>query len=173
MKNWLRQLNGGRQGAFARWLDGVAGSPRVCWYLSSGEDFRDLLYLHPAYIRYHPSDPPGMDPAPPDLYLHTDYFPWKDSRFLDTRLVHADLHTVVEVLEIEELPALPLPFHRELAHFPPSHATNRVVFLRVRVTSDRLGCWEAPVLYAFCLNEAFCAEVLLPSQARKIGRAHV
>jgi len=163
---WLLDLNGGRTGPFSRWLSSQDSHPRVCWYLSSGEDFRDLLYLHPAYQQLHPSHPPGKDPRSPELFLHTDYFPWTDSKFLDTRIIHLDVHTQVELLDIEELPSLSLTFSRELADFPPSHATNRVVFLRVRVHSDKLGSWEAPVLYVFGLNEAFCAEVLLPGRAK-------
>ena len=163
---WLFDLNGGRTGPFSRWLSSQEFHPRVCWYLSSGEDFRDILYLHPAYQCLHPSDPPAKDPAPPELFLHTDYFPWVDSKFLDTRLIHLDAHTKVDLLDIEELPSLSLTFSRELADFPPSHVTNRVIFLRVRIRSDRLGTWEAPLLYVFGLNEAFCAEVLLPGGAK-------
>jgi len=163
---WLQDLNGDQAGPFSRWLSSHEFHPRVCWYLSSGEDFRDILYLHPAYRGLHPSDPPGKDPPPPELFLHTDYFPWTNSKFLDSRLIHLDAHTKLELLDIEELPRLSLTFSRELADFPPSHATNRVVFLRVRVRSDRLGTWEVPLLYVFGLNEAFCAEVLLPGGAK-------
>lgn len=49
-------------------------------------DFRDLLYLSSPYAAYHlPTEP---DPVFPDLYLHTDYFPWGTADFLNRQVLH-------------------------------------------------------------------------------------
>ena len=136
--------------------------PRVLWYPSAGDDFRDLLYLNEAWL-----GPCADDPAPPDLYLHTDYYPWDDSTFLDSRRVFDDGKTEVHVLDLAELAVPRLPVAPRLVDFPRGNvATGRGVFLRLRVTSTVLGTFERLVLYFFVENAAYCAKVLLPSAVR-------
>ena len=168
----LLNLNGHRKGAFAGWLARIKGEPRVAWYPSAGEDFRDLLYLHPGFPAMRPAE--GRDPAPPDIFLHTDYFPWSTSRFLDNPLIHDDGRTSVTVTSIEELPRLDLPLDARIVDFPEGgRATGRVLFLEVEVVSDRMGRFAAPVLYVFAENAAFCAQRLLPLGGRTSHVIHV
>lgn len=70
----LYSLNGEKNGQFKRFLDSFVGVPRIAWYPSGGEDFRALLHLHPAYSQINRAK--GEEPAPPDIFLYTDYFPW-------------------------------------------------------------------------------------------------
>ncbi len=171
-KELLLNLNGKNKGAFSHWLALAGDEPRVAWYPSAGEDFRDLLYLHPGFPALHPAE--GRDPAPPDIFLHTDYFPWSTSRFLDNALIYDDGRTSVTVTSIEELPRLDLPLDTGIVDFPEGgRATGRVLFLEVEVVSDRMGRFTAPVLYAFVENAAFCAERLLPLGGRTSHVIHV
>lgn len=164
-RSFLYELNGHCTGAFRGFLDGFVGEPRIAWYPSAGEDFRDLLYLQPRYQNMNPSEKP--EPAPPDVFLHTDYFPWSTSRFLDSLTLHNDSRTNLSITSIEELPRLDLPLDRGLVDFPKgSTATGRVVFLQVQVTSTELGSFICPVIYAFVENTAFLARRVLPSGAR-------
>lgn len=160
----LLNLNGNKNGEFHKWLDEFKGEPRIAWYPSAGEDLRDLLYLHPEYARINQATRP--DPQSPDIFLHTDYFPWTTSTFLDSRTVHLDDRTSVTLRTIEELPRCDLPLDKQIVDFPQgSHATGRVLFLRIDIDSDVLGKFSAPVLYAFVENAAFCAECILPHDA--------
>ena len=45
---FLQSLNGHNRGALRNWLDRLDHEPRIAWYPSAGEDFRDLMYLQPA-----------------------------------------------------------------------------------------------------------------------------
>ena len=150
----LNRLNGQRKGAFSRYLTGWKRRgrlPRIAWYPSSGEDLRDLLYLNPAFQE-------GREDAvlAPDLFIHTDYFPWQNSTFLDSPEVFNDRRTRIRVLDIEELPRLQLPLSPELVDFEHgSSATHRVLFVRLEVTSDRVPPFTAPMLYVFAENSAF------------------
>lgn len=158
----LVTLNGNKRGPFHRWLSSFDGEPRIAWYPSAGEDFRDLLYLCPEFSRIMPGNKP--DPASPDLYLHSDYFPWSTSTFLDTRIIHLDDRTSVSMRSIEELPQCELPLDGGIVDFPAgSHATGRVLFLEVDVKSNVLGSFSAPVIYAFVENSAFCAQRVFPN----------
>lgn len=169
----LQTLNVNKTPAFSRFLAGFQREPNICWYPSAGHDFRDLLYLSQAYANYDPATGPEADP--PDLFLHTDYYPWFRSNFLDNRIVHSDTRTLIRVEEIEQVSQLSLPRHPELVHFPePNEASGRVVYLRLSVDSNRFGRLpSAHVLYAFVENAAFCAEVMIPEGARLSHLVHV
>jgi len=163
-KKLLFSLNGNNNGAFRRWLDNFDGEPRIAWYPSAGEDFRDLLYLHPTYSKINPASKP--EPQCPDIFLHTDYFPWRTSRFLDHSTIHKDSRTLISVKSIEELPLCELPLDEMIVDFPKgSHATGRVLFLEIEVHSTVLGTFTTPLIYAFVENAAFCADHILPQNS--------
>lgn len=169
----LEALNGDHRGQFSRWLSDMPGEPRIAWYPSAGEDFRDLLYLHPQYAirnRAVRKEDVGL----PDIYLHTDYFPWSTSTFLDVKTVHSDSRTIVSIESMEELPRCDLPVDRRIVHFPEgSLATGRVVFLQVRIVSDVLGIFTRPLIYVFAENAAFCAQRVLSLDGRFSHVIHV
>jgi hypothetical protein len=167
----LNRLNGQQKGAFfnyqAEWKR-KGRLPRMAWYPSSGTDLRDLLYLNPAFLQ-------GREDAvlPPDLFIHTDYFPWQNSTFLDSKEVFNDRHTRIRVVDIEELPRLHLPLSPELVNLDQgSSATHRVVFLQLEVTSKHLGNLKAPLLYVFAENSAF-ADFAMRHGARFTHCIHV
>jgi len=171
-KEILYNLNGTNSGAFRKWLDNFKGEPRIAWYPSAGEDFRDLLYLHPKFSEIEPASKP--EPQPPDIFLHTDYFPWSTSTFLDNRTIHQDDHTTVSVKFIEELPRCNLPLDNQIVNFREgSHATGRVLFLEIGIQSNILSDFTSPVIYAFVENAAFCAEKILPHKGRLSHIVHV
>jgi len=163
-KKLLLNLNGNKTGLFKKFLDEFNGEPRIAWYPSAGTDFRALLYLHPTYSKANPAT--GQEPQPPDLFLFTDYFPWQNSTFLDNRTVYSDSRTTVYIEHIEELPKLNLKLHERLVDFKEgSTATDRAVFLKVKIDSDTLGTITYPVLYAFAENVAFYCNKIIPNEA--------
>lgn len=174
-KRLLEKLNGGRNGRFAKIICDLPHSPRIAWYPSAGEDFRDLLYLSPQYSQFNPGTKP--DVAPPDIFLHTDYFPNEFSHFLDIPSIHFDPNTSVRVRHTEELPSLNLPLDSHIVDLGPSKATNRVIYLELDVSSTQLNRFgefrPVPVIYAFCENAAFCNEVMLPSGGHFSHVVHV
>jgi hypothetical protein len=168
----LKDLNGNNSGQLKNFLDTFEGEPRIAWYPSAGVDFRPLLYLHPNYSKQHP--PTAKEPNPPDIFLFTDYFPWKGSTFLHHNNIYSDKKTSVDIEHIEELPRLNLPLHSELIHFPEgSTLTNRSVFLKIRITSNTLGDITFPVIYCFAVNETFYCNKMIPNQARMAHIIHV
>jgi SAM-dependent methyltransferase len=160
----LKSLNGNRNGQLQKFLDDFNGEPRIAWYPSAGADFRALLYLHPNFSRQYPAT--EQEPNSPDIFLFTDYYPWQYSSFLDNGIIYSDTRTTVFIDHIEELPRLNLPLHRELVHFPEgSNATDRTIFLKITITSDKLGQISYPVIYAFAENETFFCQKLIPNKA--------
>jgi len=164
-KKLLYDLNGTKNGAFRRWLDNFKGEPRLAWYPSAGEDFRDLLYLHPRFSEMNPAS--KSEPQSPDIFLHTDYYPRSSSSFLDSRTIHQDNRTTISVESIEELPRCDLDLDSQIIDFPQgSNTTGRVLFLEINILSNVLGNFSFPVVYAFVENAAFCAKKILPNEGR-------
>jgi hypothetical protein len=168
----IRRLNGINDGRFRAFLDSLGREPRIAWYPSAGEDFRALLYLCPGYTSQYPAG--GHEPSPPDLFLFTDYFPWSQSTFLDTRELHVDGRTRVSVRHFESLPRQDLPLDLEIIDFPQgSPATGQAVFLELDVESDVLGKMTWPLIYVFCENEPFCARRILADGGKISHVVHV
>ena len=168
----LLDLNGGNNGLFLKWLNALDEEPRIAWYPSSGEDFRDLLYLNPRYSEIRPVS--RGEPGHPNVFLHTDYFPWSTSTFLDCKIIYRDARTKIELRDLEELPRCNLPIDAEIVDFPEgSRATGRLVFLDISVTSTALGNFLAPVVYAFVENGAFCARKILANKGKMSHVIHV
>ena len=168
----LTDLNGNKTGQLKKFLDDFDGEPRIAWYPSAGEDFRALLYLHPNFSNSHPAS--GHEPQAPDLFLFTDYFPWQNSSFLDNTIIYSDDRKSIFIESIEELPRLKLPLHNEIVDFPlGSSATDRAVFLKIRIESDKLGSITYPVLYAFAENETFYCKKIIPNKATISHIIHV
>ena len=171
-KKLLTNLNGSKKGLFHKWLTDFKGEPRIAWYPSSGTDFRDLMYLHSEFAKQNPALKP--DPPSPDIFLHTDYFPWKSSSFLDTARIYRDAKTTITVKAIEELSRCNLPLDDKIVNSPEgSVATGRVIFLEIEVNSTVLGSYTYPVVYAFVDNAAFCAKKMLPLNAHCSHIVHI
>jgi hypothetical protein len=168
----LEHLNGNKAGQLYNFLDNFEGEPRIAWYPSAGEDFRALLYLHSNFSNLHPST--EQEPESPDIFLFTDYYPWKFSNFLDKKIIYSDARTQVEIEHIEELPRLNLPLHEEIVLFKEgSIATDRCVFLKIKITSNQLGSISFPVIYAFAENESFYCKKIVPFQSKITHIIHI
>jgi hypothetical protein len=115
-KRLLCALNANRLRRFRDWLDRFEGEPRIAWYPSAGWDLRDFLHLSPAYAAHYPGT--EADPAVPDIFLHTDYFPWSEDAFPLKEKMYADRHTQIRMRHLEELPPCRLALSSGLVDFP-------------------------------------------------------
>lgn len=168
-KEMLYMLNGTNNGALKKWLDNFKGEPRIAWYPSAGNDFRDLLYLNANFSEIEPAA--NAEPQPPDIFFHTDYYA---SSVLDNHTIYQDDHTTVFVTSMEELPLCNLPLDDQIVAFPMGdHATGNVLFLEIEIQSDTLGNFNVPVIYAFVENAAFCAKKILPYNGRLSHIIHI
>ena len=154
------------------WLKAFDGEPRIAWYPSAGYDFRDLLYLHPGFSALRPAS--KKEPAPPDIFLHTDYAPWDQTSLLGTGVIHSEKRTTVSIAAREELHRCDLPLDDQIVYFlPGGPATGRVQFMEVEVRSNVLGSFTRPVIYAFTENAAFFAQRILPGKATLSHIIHI
>ncbi|MBE2278759.1 MAG: hypothetical protein IAE91_00060 [Ignavibacteriaceae bacterium] len=159
-KELLYRLNGNNNGRLKKYLDSFNEPINIAWYPSAGVDFRSLLYLSPEYAKINPAT--IEEKVFPNFFIFSDYYPWSYSTFLDYRLIYNDARTFVSVTNIEELPRLDLPTDHEIVDFPEgSSATGRVLFIEVFVSSEKLGDFNYPLIYAFVENEPFCSKILL------------
>jgi hypothetical protein len=161
----LYHLNGERRGALYHWLQNQNASPRIAWYPSAGSDYRDVLYLSEQYALRDPASVP--EPAPPTFFLHTDYGTFFHSELSSGVELYNDRRTIVKVKVFEDLPRCDVALgHGIVEKMGGNTFAGRVVFMELEVCSKVLGHIEVPILYAFCENEGFCANVLLPFRAK-------
>ncbi len=171
-KQLLYNLTRGYRGSLHKYLDGLEEEPRIAYYASACQDYRPLLYLSEDYAALYPSAIP--EPLPPNIFLFTDYFPWHDPGFHEGQILFKDERMEISVLSLEELPRQELPLHQEIVAFPEiRNQTGRSFFMRIRVTSHRLKERICPLIYVVAENEAFCAEVILPSEGKMSHIIHV
>ena len=157
----LYKLNGDKKGELLNLLNTFDKEPQIAWYPSSGEDFRDLLYLSEAYYKKE-----AIKFKAPEIFIHTDYFPWKDSKLFDDTEIRY-LGTTIKVKHKEWLPSQHLTLDKDIVDFPDgSIATHKVVFTILSIDSNELGKWDIPLLYVFSENAAFANELALPAGAK-------
>lgn len=179
-KDLLYSLNGNKRGQFRRWLDGFEGDPRIAWYPSSGEDFNDLLYLNPKFWKDRAPQSPPL-PSVPDIFLHTDYFPFGRPQFLRKREIVFDGTTfdgsekpTMRVKSVESLPRCDLTLDGDIVIAPDGGlATGQVVFLEIEIHSESIGEFTVRLVYVFAENAAFCAECVLPQRGQFSHVVHV
>jgi len=177
-KELLLNLNGGQNGRFRDWINQLEREPRIAWYPSAGNDFRDLLYLNPRYSEYNPANRP--EPQHPDIFLHTDYAS-RDLDFTKVGDIKSDGRTQISLIHAEELPRLNLDLHNEFINFPKiRHGDSRMrfgskqmYFLQIEVRSNRLGVFSAFAIYAFVENATFCAKKIIPCNGLTSHVIHV
>jgi len=169
VKKFLLDLNGPNNGYFRKFIDNFNGEPRIAWYPSAGTDFKSLIYLHPKYSEINPAL--GVDPAPPEMFLFTDYYLSYFLEFINKPLIFSDSRTSISIEHIEWLPNLNLPLHREVIVFSEGSAfTDKAVFLMIKIKSNIFGESTIPVIYAFAENEAFYCKKLAPT---KVAISHI
>ena len=80
---------------------------------------------------------------------------------MDSIFIYDDYRTTVIVESIEELPMLNLLLHKEIVHLGKGTATDRILFLKIRVECVRLGKIYFPVICVFVENEALeiCSDI--------------
>jgi hypothetical protein len=160
----LRTLNGKNKGRFSEFLNELTSEPEIAWYPSAGEDFQDLILLND---RYSKKEIGNAACAAPDIFLHTDYFPWKNTKFLESEIIQNNKNAKITISEIEELPSLNLPLNSEIVHFTEgSEKTGKVFYLNLQIETLRLGTFNCRLLYAFVVNEPFYAKIVRPNQGR-------
>jgi len=166
-KTFLRSLAGRKPNGLNHWLDTHRGSPRIAWYPSAGDDWRDLLFLSERYRHLSPARHP--EPAEPNIYLHTDYIVGHHFNSLNHLADHVLLQdgprTCITILHQESLPELRLAFHPDLVSCHPIHLLGRVSFMLLSVASDQLGRWEVPLIYTTVENTSM-ADLMLRRQAK-------
>jgi hypothetical protein len=170
----LKALNGRSDGEFSRLLRGMVSDPKICWYPSAGDDFRDVLYLSQAYSVFNPSN--EEHEAVPDIFIHTDFLPLKHARFLYRRVLHSGIQTTIIADHMEELPGLSLPLVPGLAGMfrQGGEVSGKVYYMRLHIKDYTMNtAYSAHLIYAFVENGAFCADMLLKHSARLSHAVHV
>ncbi len=142
-------------------LDSLGNNIRISWYPSAGNDYRDVLELHPKRIKRH-----GIEEAP-NLFIHTDYNP--NYVKLDG-IAHEDKWTKVEIEKKYELKLtrhIDYSVNPEFVDFPRYALKEPTIYLLdILITSDELGKIKQPLIYFMFENINFFDEVILKNNIK-------
>lgn len=195
---FLYKLNGSNNGHFKKYLDGLMqkDNPSISWYVSSGSDFRNPIFLNERYMSKFINGKNIWDT--PDLFLYTDYytpffeklFPFHMtesfvkpmSKFEALLSEHADLggwylyqddRTSIRVKRLEYLPPIEARVDKELVDFTDiGIEPKKVVYLLLEIWSKQFGRFDVNLIYANLENE-FMADMLIKSNAEISHITHV
>lgn len=157
----------------------VGDNPRILWYPSAGNDYRDILELSnnnidKNNIRGRINIATDYEIDPPDIFVHTDY----SKKWVNLRQgeIFNDGRTIVEIENLYELQfnnGLDINYNvnKDFVVFP-EHAPElpEIYLLDVRINSDTLGEIRKPVFYFLFENINFLQEVLLKN---RINISHI
>lgn len=176
---FFTRLNGNNRGAFHRYIqENKKKHLNICWYPSSGIDFRSLLYLSQTYTETISPDLKGI--PIPDLFIHSDYMPWEHAhQFFEQNELFRDENTTITVEEREWLIMYDQPanFAEKMKAIVNGMTNpllkNKGLFLKLRIDSAQLGSYRVPLFYVFAPNEDFFWRYLKPTGAAVSHIVHV
>lgn len=188
--DFLRKLNGNNKGHFNKFLKVYKKNikePKISWYCSGGDDFRNLIFLSKEYVNENVNEYAKNEWIEPDLYIYTDYYtPFFEKLFPEKTIAHYikplsflesyitemdtlgswclydDDRTRIRVKKFEILPCLNAMVDSELVEFIDFDSTKKkVVFIVLDVWSKKYGhLGEKSLLYLNVENEWFANELV-------------
>lgn len=195
---FLKQLNGDNKGHFDTFLNTMDESinPKIAWYPSSGDDFRNLIFLNEKYCAEHIKNINHWEQ--PDIFIYTDYYtPFFDRLFPDESTenfvnplsamdalfseyadiggweLYSDKRTSVRVKRFEYLPSMDARVDPQLVQFTDiSKDPKKVAYMLLEVWSKTYGTFDVNLIYANVENEYF-ADQLIQSGAEVSHITHV
>ena len=142
----------------------------ICWYPSSGGDFRDLIYTNPDI-----ADLINMETIP-DIYIHTDFEgEWYFSHIFEHDRFEVNRHGKFEMIinhKIQlDFEGINFFISEKHAAFPESaNPSPKGYFLDLTVYSDILKPFKVILIYLFFENVNFFEEYVIK---RKIPISHI
>lgn len=137
--------------------------PRILWYPSAGNDYRDILELTPERASKHNIN------ILPEVFIHTDYTTNENFVSLNCGIIHKDSRTLVKLSDKTELTIskewrdkIEYEVCRDFASFSKeTHSEPTIFLLDMVIESRQLGTVTMPVLYFKFENINFFREVVL------------
>jgi len=117
------------------------GELNTLYYPSSGEDLRPLVFSKKENLIFMGLDVTDEKYLEPNLFIFSDYFPFPNSRFFDSKWLHWDDYTSILIEDYCEL--FPTNnykyfFNKSYVHFEPSPATGKAIFFKVKIQSHKV-----------------------------------
>jgi hypothetical protein len=115
----------------------------ISYYPSAGEDLRPFVFTKKECLEFTGINFEKEVYFEPDLFIFSDYFPFSESRFFDSKMLHFDFYTSVIIEDYCEISPnsenFTYSFNPEYVAFRPSQATGKAIFFRVKITSHVLN----------------------------------
>jgi hypothetical protein len=117
------------------------GELNTLYYPSAGEDLRPFVFSKKETLNFMGLDTENNNYIEPNFFIFSDYFPFPNSKFFDSKYLHWDDYTSIYIedyCEIRPSVNYQYDFNDKNVHFKPSQATGKAIFFKVKVTSHKL-----------------------------------
>jgi hypothetical protein len=136
--------------------------PRILWYPSAGNDYRDILEMTTERASKHNIN------ILPEVFIHTDYTTNEKFVNLNCGIIHKDSRTLVKLSDKTELTIskewrdkIKYEVCRDFVGSSEIHSEPTIFLLDMVIESRQLGTVTKPVLYFKFENINFFREVVL------------
>ena len=110
------------------------------YYPSAGEDLRPFVFSKEENLDFL-----GLDNIQsykePDLFIFSDYFPFENSQFFDSKKLRCDNYTSIiidDYCELTPTNQYDYKFNKKHVSSEPSLATGKAIFFKAKITSHRV-----------------------------------
>jgi hypothetical protein len=117
------------------------GDLNTLYYPSAGEDLRPFVFSKKENLDFMGLNMANNNYIEPSFFIFSDYFPYPNSRFFDSKYLYSDNYTSIYIEDFCELfPAdhYRYTFDEKNVHFKPSQATGKAIFFKAKINSHKV-----------------------------------
>ena len=138
------------------------------FYPSAGEDLRPFLFSKTECLDFIGLNHHNGQYVEPNFFIFSDYFPYGDSRFFDSRILFVDNYTDIRIDDYCELLTTnhyQYNFNGNHVAFKPGVATGRAIFFRAKINSHKVkGTFYRYAIYFFYENVGLIEQLFLKNK---------
>jgi hypothetical protein len=117
------------------------GELNTLYYPSAGEDLRPLVFSKKENLNFMGLDLANNNYIEPNFFIFSDYFPFPNSSFFNSKYLHWDNYTSIYIEDYCEIfPSnhYQYAFNKKNVSFDPSQATGKAIFFKAKITSHKV-----------------------------------
>ncbi len=141
---------------------------RTLFYPSAGEDLRPFLFSKTECLDFIGLSHNNGQYVEPNFFIFSDYFPWNDSSFFDSKILFVDNNTDIcidDYCELFTTNHYQYNFNRDHVDFNPGKATGKAIFFRAKINSHKVkGTFYRYGIYFFYENVGLIEQLFLKNK---------
>lgn len=116
------------------------GELNTLYYPSAGEDLRPFVFSKTETLKFMGLDMENNNYIEPNFFIFSDYFPFPNSKFFDSKYLHWDNYTSIYIedyCEIRPSVNYQYDFNEKNVPIKPSQATGKAIYLNLKTQKSQ------------------------------------